>query len=40
MHRGRVSSEVKFKNMGLDSIEVADNGSGIPRQDYNSLGEC
>ncbi|MCJ1312065.1 hypothetical protein MMC25_005739 [Agyrium rufum] len=31
------SIEVRFKNNGLDSIEVQDNGSGIAKDDYESI---
>lgn len=31
-------SEVRFKNYGLDSIEVIDNGTGIPPADYDAVG--
>ena len=31
-------AEVRFKNDGLDSIEVQDNGSGIDPQNYESIG--
>ena len=35
----RVSlGEVRFKNNGLDSVEVQDNGCGISSQDYETLG--
>ena len=34
---GATSLEVRFKNSGLDSIEVQDNGSGITRSNYESL---
>ena len=30
--------EVRFKNFGLTSIEVIDNGSGIPENDHDSIG--
>lgn len=29
---------MRFKNDGLDSIEVQDNGSGIDPQNYESIG--
>ncbi|BFZ59424.1 ATP-binding mismatch repair protein [Saitoella coloradoensis] len=29
--------EVRFRNFGLDSIEVIDNGAGIPADDYESI---
>ncbi|KAF8455033.1 hypothetical protein BDZ91DRAFT_852844 [Kalaharituber pfeilii] len=31
------SIEVRFKNYGLDSLEVADNGDGITRENYESV---
>ncbi|CAO1637135.1 unnamed protein product [Parajaminaea phylloscopi] len=34
---GATSIEVRFKNFGLDSIEVVDNGTGIKQQDWASL---
>ncbi|SPO02616.1 related to DNA mismatch repair protein PMS1 [Cephalotrichum gorgonifer] len=34
---GASSIEVRFKNQGLDSIEVQDNGSGISPDNYSSL---
>ena len=30
--------EVRFKNFGLTSVEVIDNGSGIPEDDHESIG--
>jgi DNA mismatch repair protein PMS2 len=30
--------DVRFKNHGLESIEVQDNGSGISPENYQSLG--
>ena len=34
---GATSIEVRFKNYGLDSIEVQDNGVGIPSEDYETI---
>ncbi|KLU82584.1 hypothetical protein MAPG_01656 [Magnaporthiopsis poae ATCC 64411] len=34
---GATAIEVRFKNQGLDSIEVQDNGSGIAPHNYESL---
>ncbi|KAG8528524.1 uncharacterized protein KY384_007442 [Bacidia gigantensis] len=34
---GATAIEVRFKNHGLDSIEVQDNGSGISENDYESI---
>ncbi|PSK40152.1 DNA mismatch repair protein pms1 [Elsinoe australis] len=34
---GASSIEVRFKNNGLDSIEVQDNGSGIAPEDFDTL---
>ena len=31
--------DIRFKNNGLDSIEVQDNGPGISYDDYNTIGE-
>jgi hypothetical protein len=31
-------TEVRFKNNGLDSIEVQDNGAGISPADYDTIG--
>lgn len=33
-----LSKEVRFKNNGLDSIEVQDNGGGIAPENYENLG--
>ena len=30
--------EVRFKNNGLDAIEVQDNGDGISPENYETLG--
>ncbi|KAK7030850.1 ATP-binding mismatch repair protein [Paramarasmius palmivorus] len=35
---GATSIEVRFKNYGLKSIEVIDNGSGIPEKDFDDIG--
>ncbi|KAJ4465810.1 hypothetical protein C8J55DRAFT_246485 [Lentinula edodes] len=35
---GATSIDVRFKNCGLKSIEVVDNGSGISEQDFDSIG--
>jgi hypothetical protein len=32
--------EVRFRDHGLKSIEVVDNGSGISAENYDSIGEC
>ncbi|KIM43925.1 hypothetical protein M413DRAFT_371356 [Hebeloma cylindrosporum] len=34
---GATNVEVRFKNFGLTSIEVVDNGSGIPENDHDSI---
>ncbi|KAI1170177.1 hypothetical protein F4777DRAFT_570117 [Nemania sp. FL0916] len=34
---GATNIEVRFKNQGLDAIEVQDNGSGISKDNYASL---
>ncbi|KAI1461462.1 DNA mismatch repair protein MutL [Annulohypoxylon moriforme] len=34
---GATSIDVRFKNQGLDSIEVQDNGSGISRENYETI---
>lgn len=34
---GATSIEVRFKNNGLDSIEVQDNGAGIASQNYETI---
>lgn len=34
---GATSIEVRFKNYGLDLIEVSDNGEGIAKEDYESI---
>lgn len=35
---GATSIEVRFRNHGLDAIEVIDNGTGIAPEDYESVG--
>lgn len=35
---GATSIEVRFRNHGLDAVEVVDNGSGIAPEDYGSVG--
>lgn len=32
-------ADVRFKNNGLDLIEVQDNGSGIAPDNYENVGE-
>ena len=32
------NTDVRFKNNGLDAIEVQDNGSGIAPDDYETIG--
>ena len=34
---GATSIEIRFKNHGLDSIEVQDNGNGIGPEDYETI---
>ncbi|WBW74943.1 MutL family mismatch-repair protein Pms1 [Schizosaccharomyces osmophilus] len=36
---GATTIEVRIKNYGLDSIEVSDNGSGISKEDQESIGK-
>ena len=31
--------DVRFKNSGLEAIEVQDNGSGISKENYESIGK-
>lgn len=33
-----ITTEVRFKDHGLDAVEVIDNGSGIAPEDYGSVG--
>lgn len=35
---GATSVEVRFKDLGMEYIEVIDNGSGINKTDYPSIG--
>jgi DNA mismatch repair protein PMS2 len=35
---GATSIEVRFRNSGLDLIEVQDNGSGIAPENYENVG--
>lgn len=35
----RSYTEIRFKNNGLDLIEVQDNGSGISPENYENIGE-
>lgn len=37
--RKYIIEEIRFKEYGLRSIEVIDNGSGISRENYESIGE-
>lgn len=32
-------AEVRFRDYGLKTIEVIDNGSGIAAEDYDSIGQ-
>lgn len=32
--------EIRFRDHGLKSIEVVDNGSGISPEDYDAIGQC
>jgi len=34
-----LDTEVRFKEYGVKSVEVVDNGSGIAEEDYDSIGE-
>ncbi|RYP07490.1 hypothetical protein DL764_002497 [Monosporascus ibericus] len=34
---GATNIDVRFKNQGLDSIEIQDNGSGISKENYETL---
>lgn len=36
---GATTIEIRFKNYGINSIEVVDNGSGIDAGDYESIGK-
>lgn len=36
---GWIVKEVRFKEHGLESIEVVDNGCGIAAADYDSVGK-
>lgn len=36
---GYLRAEVRFKNNGLDLVEVQDNGSGISPENYENVGE-
>ena len=38
-HSAHMLPEVRFKDYGLELFEVIDNGSGIPPDDYPSVGE-
>jgi hypothetical protein len=35
---GPISAEVRFRNHGLDAIEVQDNGNGVSPDDFETLG--
>lgn len=32
--------EIRFKSNGLDSIEIQDNGTGISKDNYETIGRC
>lgn len=34
----RLTAEVRFRGHGLESVEVVDNGSGIAKSNYASIG--
>lgn len=38
--RGSLTKGVKFKNYGIDLIEVADDGSGISADNYDNIGSA
>lgn len=33
------SVEIRFKNYGIDSIEVVDDGDGISKNDFEAIGK-
>jgi DNA mismatch repair protein PMS2 len=35
---GATSVEVRFKEYGVNAVEIVDNGSGISESDYDSIG--
>lgn len=36
----KLTSDVRIKDNGLDSVEVTDNGSGIKEEDWQGIGAC
>lgn len=37
---GATNIEIRFKNYGLDLIEVSDNGSGVTEDNFAALSMC
>lgn len=35
-----VHVDIKLKEYGLEKVEVCDNGSGIPKSEYQNLSKC